>query len=407
MRWRLPFLACCCASLFSNAETFYRSDSALSTGPNVVAIAVADLNDDGLPDIITADRGRLSDPHDERPANDQLSFFVASGPLKYIAQPQLRAGFAPYALKIVNVDALRAPDIVAVSFMAARDRDLTLFRNLGESLFEPVGFSVPDDDVSYARMVDGAGEPVFTTPGLTALEVYDFDQDGYRDAVATAWSSDVLVYFPGHIEKYFDTPRMIELDGAPRDIARADFNQDGRQDLAVALYARGKIAILEGDGTGNFTQATEFYSRGELPAVLRTADFDADGVPDLLVGHGHGDDSLVIFRGTGDGQFSLSQEIMLADDRTSIDVGIRDVAVGDFDGNGRTDIAATGFETGELIVLMNRAGSAFPLDFARERYRLPNGRPHAVAAADLNQDGKTDLVVSTWGADRLEFFIQR
>lgn len=407
---RLPhallLVACFCA-VSAYSDTFRRSDTTLPTGPDVVAIAVADLNEDGLPEIVTADRGRLSDPNDERPANDQLSFFVATGPLKYVAQPQLRVGFAPYALKIVNVDALRAPDIVAVSFMASRDRDLTLFRNLGQNLFEPVGFSVPDDDISYDRMNDGAGEPVFTTPGLTALEVYDFDQDGYRDAIATGWSSDVLVYFPGHIEKYFAAPRIIPMPGAPRDLVRGDFNGDGHQDLAVALYAEGKIAIVTGDGKGNFTEASRFESRGALPAILRAADFDGDGVTDLIVGHVHGDDSLVIFRGGGNGQFPVSQEIMFGKDREAVEVGIRDVAVADFDRNGRPDIALTGFKSGELIVLMNQSAKAFPLNFSKETYQFRNGSPRAVSAADLNGDDKLDLVVSTWESDRLEFFVQR
>lgn len=400
-------IAICLASVAAGAQTFFRSDSTLATGPSVVAIAIADLNDDGLPEIVTADRGRLSDPHDERPANDQLSYFVATEPLKYAPQPQLRVGFAPYALQIVNVDALRAPDIVAVSFMASRNRDLTLLRNLGENLFEPIEFSVPDDDVSYARMLDGAGEPVYTTPGLTAVEVFDFDNDGYRDAVATAWSSDALVYFPGHIEEYFSAPRMIALPGAPRDVVRGDFNRDGHQDLAVALYAAGEIAILHGDSKGEFTIGTRFESRGGLPAMIETADFDGDGITDLLVGHVHGDDSLVVFRGTGEGEFTVSQEILLGENRDAVEFGIRGVAVADIDGNGRPDIAVTGFESQELVVLMNQRTTGFPLKFEKERYRFKSGRPRAVTAADLNGNGKLDLAVSVWESERLEFFLQR
>lgn len=395
------------AAFHAGAQTFFRSDIALSTGPNVVAIAVADLNEDGLPEIVTADRGRLFDPHDERPANDQLSFFVAAEPLEYVPQPQLRVGFAPYAIRVVNVDALRAPDIVAVSFMASRDRDMTLFRNLGENLFEPLAFSVPDDDVRYARMLDGAGEPVYTMPGLTAVEVYDFDDDGYRDAVATAWSSDVLVYFPGHIDEYFSKPRMIPLPGAPRGLVRADFNRDGHQDLAVALYATGEICILQGDGEGGFTPATTFDSRGDLPALLATGDFDADGVVDLLVAHVHGDDSLVVFRGTEEGEFPVSQELLFGEDRAAIEFEVRGMAVADFDGNGRPDIAVAGFESREVVVLMNEQGRGFPLEFRREFYRFKEGRPRAVTAADLTGNGKLDLAVSLWETDRIEFLLQR
>ncbi|MCX5758481.1 MAG: FG-GAP repeat protein, partial [Candidatus Hydrogenedentes bacterium] len=64
-------------STFAEAQTFARSGKSYQVGPNPTAIAVADLNDDGFPDIVTANTGTMSDPRQERPANDEVSVLMS------------------------------------------------------------------------------------------------------------------------------------------------------------------------------------------------------------------------------------------------------------------------------------------------------------------------------------------
>ncbi|MCW5560176.1 MAG: VCBS repeat-containing protein, partial [Verrucomicrobiae bacterium] len=291
------------------------------------------------------------------------------------------------------------PDILVASFHATRRRDLSLFLNLhDEGIFKPEYFEVPQEGIGYERQVDGDGLPVFHRPGLTSVAVGDVNRDGLRDAVAAGWSSDVVVYFPGHAEKYFAEPVLIPVPGGPFSIALADLNHDGHLDFAVTLMATNEVSVWQGDGTGGFKEADRFSSRGLLPHRLEVADINQDGQKDLVVSHKHVDDTIVIFYGSGRLSFRVSQEIMLGTDRNVMEKNIQDIAVGDFNGDGFPDIAAACFASGEVMVLTadNSKNKAF-LEFNRKSYTFKDGQPRALCAADLNLNGKTDLAVALWG----------
>ena len=104
-------------SVGAGADTFEKHTRWLPVGPNPSAIAAADLNGDEWPEIVTADVGSLTDPREERPAHDQLSFLVALGDLDYEPQPQLQTGFAPYCIAVIrrtdlNVEGFSVPGAV-------------------------------------------------------------------------------------------------------------------------------------------------------------------------------------------------------------------------------------------------------------------------------------------------------
>lgn len=390
----------------SFAETFRKHPKSFRVGPNATAIVAADLNGDGHPEIITSDRGPLSDPREERPAHDQISYLIATDNLVYEAQPQLRSGFGPYTLVVANIDGLKAPDILVGNFMATRNRDLTLLRNIGSGLFEPVHFSVRDEDLRYMRMLDGDNVPIFTTPGITSLAVADVNQDGYRDVIATGWSSDVLIFFPGAESGYFGEASLTKAPGGPRDVATADFDRDGNVDLVTAMYSSNEIALWKGDGKGAFYEAARFPSRGALPQKIVVADVNGDRKKDLIVSHCHGDDSIVIFYGDGGFRFGMSQEYMLGEDRRKLEYEIRDIAVADFNRDGYADFALACHSSKEVIVLMNESKSrSIPQKFALESYSFSKGNPRAVCVADFNSDNKLDLGVVLWDVNSVSILL--
>lgn len=190
--WASVVLSCFMLSGVAEAEIFVKHTKQFSVGPNPCAIVARDMNGDNLPEIITADRGQMTDPGDERPANDELSYLEAKGNLAYESKPRLKTDFAPWCLVAANMDTLKAPDIIVGSFHASRNRNITLFLNMGGGLYNEKQFGLQDKPLSYVRHRDIDGKPVFTAPGITSLAIADVNGDTLRDAIATGWSSDVL-----------------------------------------------------------------------------------------------------------------------------------------------------------------------------------------------------------------------
>lgn len=410
MMRKLATLAVLCIMSCATAaspQTFAGHGRSFPTGPNVTSIVAADLNGDGIPEIIAANRGRLSDLRDERPADNQLSFLLGVGDLVWKPQPQLRTGFGPYHIQVVHDDPSKAPDLLVANFMAPRNSDLTLLRNLGGNLFEPLNFSLNDDALHYTKMRDGDGEPVFNTPGLTSVIAGDFDGDGYRDAIATGWSSDVLAYFPGTADTIFAQAELYPVEGGPRDVQAADFDGDGDKDLAVLLYNAGEIAIFEGGVENRFRLHSRFSSRGRLPVKIRVADMNGDSKPDLIVAHSHSEDSIVIFYGDGDLNFSLSQEITLGKERGVIEHEIRDIVVAEFTGDGIPDVAIACFASRKVVLLASTGPGNAPFGYRTESYRFKTGRPRALFAADLNGDNRLDLGVALWERNVVELLLAK
>jgi len=392
----------------TSAGTFEVQSKRYRVGPNPISVALADLNDDGILDILAANRGPLRDIRDERPAEENLSYLVGRADGGFDSQPPLPCGFGPYQVVVANIDALRAPDIVVANFHEVRNRDLTLLRNLDAGVFEPHHFTVPDDALRYTQMRDSEGQPVFSMPGLTAVAVADVNGDGYRDALATGWSSDVLVQFPGHPENYFADAIITVCAGRPRDLALEDLDGDGVLDLAVTLYNTDEIAILKGSGKGTFDLVDKFSSRGKMPQRIRAADVNGDHRRDLVVTHAQTGDSIVVFLGDGDFHFSVAQEIQLGTDRFHREIGVEDLVVRDFNGDDKPDIALACADAGAVILLRNTTdGKSLPLRFEKEVFAFEGGAPHALAAGDITRDGKPDLAVALWGADSIGLLINR
>lgn len=394
----------------AGAQMFKLHRETYRVGPNPSAIAAGDLTGDGKPEILTADRGQLRSPQSERPGNNEISLLIAEGDLEYKYLEPLQAGFGPYDLTLVEMDDRPGLDIVTVSFVDNRQsepqRDISLFHNIGDELFERTVVTIPDDRLTYRRMPDADGAPMFTTPGLTALAVHDMNGDGLLDVVAAAWSSDVVAIVPGDAENRFGEAILIPVEGAPRDLVVSDFNGDDLPDIAVALYQSNEIAIVTNmDGT--YAVEERFHTGGRFPQSIQLADFNGDSVKDIAVSHCDSDDSIVIFFGQKDStRFPVNQEIMIGEDRQKLEREIRDIIVHDFDGDGDPDIAAACWASAEVIVLRNDGkDDPAPVKFTRTAYSFKTGRPRALCASDFNEDGIPDIAVALWEENAVALLI--
>jgi uncharacterized repeat protein (TIGR01451 family) len=239
--------------------------------------------------------------------------------------------------------------------------------------------------------------PVGTTPGGVA--VGDFNGDGKLDiAVANAGSGNVSILL-GNGDGTFQAAMNFSAGNNPTVVAAGDFNGDGKLDLALfqpgnlSSSLSGCVSILLGNGDGTF-QAPKNLALGPAATVIAVADFNLDKKSDLAVYNTH---SVGIYLGNGDGTFQpvIGVSTPSADGNALV--------VADFNGDSKPDLAFTfsnqiPFEqaaAGVGILLGNGDGTfsagttlAFTDSF---------GPVYAtsVLAADLNHDGKVDLLIGS------------
>lgn len=178
----------------------------------------------------------------------------------------------------------------------------------------------------------------------------------------------------------------------PYGVVVADFNGDGRPDIAVADYGNpstgdnGGISILLGNGDGTF-QAAILINAGKNPNAIAVGDFNNDGHEDLIVSNfGNrafgGNGSVSVLLGNGDGTFQAPLPLSAGSEPFPL-------AVGDFNGDGKLDFAVSDYNAGVYIFLGNGDGTFQPSTLVST-----GNNPSAIAAHDLNGDGKLDLAVA-------------
>ena len=257
----------------------------------------------------------------------------------------------------------------------------------------------------------------------------DMNGDGLADIVANAYGDGVAADAQAILSIWYQTPefakqwpgaapeippgalqglreKVIAADSGLIGSAIADFNRDGRPDIAAVIaQGRQELILLVNNGDETFTRRVlDRHTPSWGGNSLDAADFDGDGDPDLVVLNGdnvagnhigkivpaprpqHG---IRVFRNDGDLKFTQQSYYRMHG-------AIRSV-VRDFDGDGDPDIAAIALfpqwsadEPETFVYLENKGGFRFePQSIAREFFSVWC----SIEAADVNGDGRTDLVL--------------
>ncbi len=218
-----------------------------------------------------------------------------------------------------------------------------------------------------------------------SLACADFNGDGKPDlAVANAISNDVSILL-GNGDGTFGTAASFFSGSSPASIAIADLDNDGKLDLVVANFAGSTVSVLLGNGDGTFKSAVP-YPTGQFPSSVVVADFNGDGKPDLAVA-ASGADAVSIHLGVGDGTFLPHA------DYTTSTYPIA-IAVGDVNGDSKLDLVTANNANNTATILLGAGDGTF----TAVPTNPPAGpNPTAVAIADFNGDGKPDLAVANKG----------
>lgn len=368
----------------------------IDVGP-VRALASADFNKDGKPDLLIAcsppdcDFCYGNSPTNQLPEERFLCVLEGLGggdfsPPKFLLTPGIDACF--YDVEAADIDGDSNVDALALDFssciqgnIVSRIRRLQIFANPGNGAFST---NAP------TTILEPSGE------GPRSFHVGYLDELLTPGTAATNRTLDIVVANrdSGSLDIFlndgafkFRAPVSYQLGASPRDIGIGDLDQDGHADLVVVNRWKNSVSLLRGTGGGAFEVTGTEVPTGVSPRNIVLADFNGDGQLDSAVNNRETSD-ITALRGEKDFfGFLLPGQYYWAGDTPSSAVAR------DFNGDGRIDFAVISLRSHELHVRLNAGDGKFPEDSV---YKL-NEFPGILAAGYVNQDTLLDLVVTCFG----------
>jgi hypothetical protein len=412
--------------LLGNGDGTFQTAVSYPTEYESDSVAVADVNGDGKPDLLVANYCDLeAGCWDQYVGPASVSVLLGNGDGTFRAAVSYEAGgYDAESVAVADLNSDGKPDLVVTDssgvsvLLGNGDGTFQAAVSYGAGGFESLSVAVADvngdgkldlvgTDGSGVSVLLGKGDGTFqaavsySAGGYEALSVAvaDVNGDGKLDLVVGNESISGLDA-PGGVGVLLGNGdgtfqptvsySLIAYEAPASSVAVADVNGDGKPDLVVADYISG-VCVLLGNGNGTF-QTAVCYGSGKYAAYsVAVADVNGDGKLDLLVADGSG---VSVALGNGDGTFQAAVSYSAGG------YGADFVAVADVNGDGKPDllvandcISSSNCTNGTVGVLLGNGDGTFQPAVS---YGSGGYEADFIAVADVNGDGKLDLLVANY-----------
>ncbi|HEY3406466.1 MAG TPA: T9SS type A sorting domain-containing protein, partial [Ohtaekwangia sp.] len=382
------------------------------TNPSATTVAtISDLDGDGKPEIITTSEtgnrfsifknihtaGALSAASFAAPFNTTVTAprGITTADLNLDGKPEIIITRPGLLVVYENLISAVSPPTITSFTPASADVGTTI--TITGTNFDPT----PANNVVYF----GATRATVSAATITELTVTVPTDATYAPITELNTTSNLSAYSMSNFTPTFSPskgsitssdfePKVDFTTGSnPLNVSIGDLDGDGKSDLAVANTASNTISVLRNTSTGpaNISYATkvDFPSAAD-PESVSIGDFDGDGKADLAVANYIGF-SVSVFRNTstGAGNISYATKVDFATGFTH-----RSSAIADFDGDGKTDIVVPNDNAHSISVLRNTSTGPGTINYAAKvDFSTGAGSgPYSISVGDVDGDARPDVI---------------